>query len=56
MGCVGALVQCAWKPKNQIRPVQTLFSVMNIAVAIFAAYYTYHWPMAQQLTMERRSC
>jgi diguanylate cyclase (GGDEF)-like protein/putative nucleotidyltransferase with HDIG domain len=49
MGCVGALVQCVWKPKNQIRPVQTLFSVMNIAVAIFGAYSVYHWPLAQKL-------
>ncbi len=49
MGCVGALVQCVWKPKNHIRPVQTLFSVMNIAVAVFAAYQVYHWPLAQRL-------
>src|SRR5581483_7610491 len=29
MGCLGALVQCVWKPKSGIRPVQTIFSVMN---------------------------
>ena len=49
MGCIGALVQCVWKPKKHLRPVQTLFSVMNIAVAIFAAYAVYHWPLAQRL-------
>ncbi len=48
MGCVGALVQCVWKPKHQIRPVQAVFSVMNIAVAIFGAYYTYHWLLAHK--------
>src|SRR5580700_8109346 len=50
MGSLGALVQCVWKPKKQIRPVQTVFSVMNIAVAVFGAYYTYHWPFAQHLS------
>src|SRR5580692_8623067 len=50
MGSLGALVQCVWKPKSQIRPVQAVFSVMNIAVAVFGAYYTYHWPFAQRLS------
>jgi diguanylate cyclase (GGDEF)-like protein/putative nucleotidyltransferase with HDIG domain len=50
MGSLGALVQCVWKPKKKIRPVQTVFSVMNIAVAVFGAYYTYHWPFAQRLS------
>ena len=48
MGCVGALVQCVWKPKHQIRLVQVFFSVMNIAVAIFGAWYTYHWLLAHK--------
>jgi diguanylate cyclase (GGDEF)-like protein/putative nucleotidyltransferase with HDIG domain len=50
MGSLGALVQCVWKPKSQIRPVQAMFSAMNIAVAVFGAYYTYHWPFAQRLS------
>src|SRR5580704_6708918 len=50
MGSLGALVQCVWKPKSQIRPVQAVFSVMNIAVAVFGAYYTYHWPSAQRFS------
>jgi diguanylate cyclase (GGDEF)-like protein/putative nucleotidyltransferase with HDIG domain len=50
MGCAGALVQCVWKPKNRIRPVQALFSVMNLAVAIYGAYYFYHWPVIVRLT------
>ncbi len=48
MGCVGALVQCLWKPKHEIRRVQALFSVMNIAVATFGAYTTYHWLLAHK--------
>jgi diguanylate cyclase (GGDEF)-like protein/putative nucleotidyltransferase with HDIG domain len=50
IGCAGALVQCVWRPKNRIRPVQTVFSVANFAVAISAAHYFYHWPLAQQWT------
>jgi len=50
MGCVGALVQCVWRSKQQIRPVQTLFSVANIAVATFGAYQAYHWLAGYRLT------
>ena len=50
MGCAGALVQCLWRPKNRLRPVQALFSVMNIAVASFGSYYLYHWPLVQGLS------
>ncbi len=53
MGCVGALVQCVWKPKNEIRPVQALFSVMNIAVAIFGAYY--YLPLAAGAAVRRKA-
>jgi len=49
LGCVGALVQCLWKPKQGIQAVQAAFSVMNIAVAVYAAYYTYHWPLGQHM-------
>ena len=50
IGCAGALVQCVWRPKNRIRPVQTVFSVANFAVAIYAAHYFYHWPLALRLS------
>jgi len=50
MGLLGAIVQCVWKPKNQFRPVQAVFSVLNISVAVFGAYYTYHWPFAQRIS------
>ena len=50
MGCLGALVQCVWRPKSRIRPVQTLFSVMNMAIAVFASYSLYHWNFAQKIS------
>jgi len=50
IGCSGALVQCVWRPKNTLRPVQTVFSVANLAVAIYGAHYFYHWPVFLGLT------
>ena len=49
MGCLGALAQCVWRPRSEIRPVQAVFSVLNSAVAVFAAWYTYHLPFAQEI-------
>ncbi len=50
LGCLGALVQCVWKPKSRIRPVQTVFSVMNMAIAVFGSYSLYHWHFAQRFS------
>ena len=50
MGCLGALVQCVWKPKTRVRPVQPLFSVMNFAIAVFASFTFYHWPLVQRIS------
>ncbi|HEX3743715.1 MAG TPA: HD domain-containing phosphohydrolase [Bryobacteraceae bacterium] len=50
IGCAGALVQCVWKPKNGLRPVQTVFSVALFAVAIDSAHLFYHWPVAVRLS------
>ncbi|HJT89335.1 MAG TPA: HD domain-containing phosphohydrolase [Bryobacteraceae bacterium] len=49
MGCLGALVQCVWKPKRTIGPLQTLFSVMNMAVAVYGSYAVYHAPLVESL-------
>ncbi len=49
IGSAGAIVQCVWKPRNPIRPVQALFSVANITVAIFGASYLYHLPLMERL-------
>jgi hypothetical protein len=43
VGCLGALVQCVWKTKSGFRPVQAMFSVMNMAIAVYASYSLYHW-------------
>src|SRR5690349_8906391 len=50
MGCLGALVQCVWKAKSRIRPVQALFSVMNMAIAVDASYALYHSHLAQKIS------
>jgi diguanylate cyclase (GGDEF)-like protein/putative nucleotidyltransferase with HDIG domain len=50
MGCLGAMVQCVWKPKSRIRPVQAVFSVMNMAIAVYASYTIYHLHLAQRLS------
>ncbi|PWT98544.1 MAG: hypothetical protein C5B51_29040 [Terriglobia bacterium] len=48
MACIGALVQCLWKPKSRFKLVHATFSVMNIAIAIYGSYHLYHWPLAQR--------
>ncbi len=50
MACVGALVQCIWKPKSRIKLLHTAFSIMNIAIASYGAYYLYHWPLTERLS------
>ncbi len=50
IGCAGAVVQCLWRPKNPLRLEQTLFSVMNMAVAVFGSYYFYHCELASRLS------
>lgn len=52
MGGLGALLQCVWKPKSRLRPIQTAFSVMNITIAVFASYAVYHWPLAQRISQD----
>jgi diguanylate cyclase (GGDEF)-like protein/putative nucleotidyltransferase with HDIG domain len=48
MGCIGALVQCTWRTRTPVRLVQTLFSVTNMAIAVFVSYSFYHWPLTQK--------
>jgi diguanylate cyclase (GGDEF)-like protein/putative nucleotidyltransferase with HDIG domain len=50
MACVGALVQCFWKPKSPTQLVHAAFSIMNIAIAIYGSYHLYHWPLAQRFS------
>ncbi|MBZ5578952.1 MAG: diguanylate cyclase [Acidobacteriia bacterium] len=50
VGCLGAFVQCVWKPKNQLRAVQPLFSVANMAIAVFGSFSLYHLPLTQRIS------
>ena len=50
IGCLGAFVQCVWKPKNRLRLVQPLFSVANMAIAVFGSYALYHWPLTLRIS------
>jgi PAS domain S-box-containing protein len=45
IGTTCALVQCFWHTSVRPRPVQVLFSVANIALAITAADVVYHSPL-----------
>lgn len=45
IGATCALVQCFWHTSVRPRPVQVLFSVANLALAITAANGVYHWPI-----------
>lgn len=38
IGCMATFVQCLWKPESPPRPIQVLFSIMSMAVAIGASY------------------
>ena len=37
-----ALVQCVWRPKNQPKPIQVLFSACALVISTAAAYATAH--------------
>src|SRR6266567_2391031 len=42
IGTVCALTQSFWRAKIKPRPIQLIFSVANVAFAIWTAYYGYH--------------
>ena len=44
IGTTCALVQCFWHTSVRPRPVQVLFSIANLALAVTAADVVYHWP------------
>ena len=49
LGCIGTVVQCFWKPKSGLKPIQTWFSVSNTAISTYVCYLLYHWPAIQAL-------
>jgi PAS domain S-box-containing protein len=42
MGVMAILVQCFWHAKVRPRPVQIVFSVANIAAAVWVSHFAYH--------------
>lgn len=44
MGCLGALVQCLYKPKRPPKPLQVVFSLASTACAIYVSYLVQHAP------------
>jgi PAS domain S-box-containing protein len=52
IGTTCALVQCFWRTSVRPRPIQVLFSVANIAVAVTAADAVYHWPLLVSADMQ----
>ena len=46
MGCLGGLVQTLWQAKPRPRPIQWLFNLANLALAISAAELVFHSKVA----------
>ena len=57
MGCAGTVVQCIWKAKSRVKPVQVLFSACNLSIAVFASYFVYHsfQKAGLELRLDRKS-
>ncbi|HEY7404742.1 MAG TPA: HD domain-containing phosphohydrolase [Candidatus Angelobacter sp.] len=49
LGCSAILIQCLVTKRRLPRPEQVFFNVSSAAVAIWAAYFTYHGPMQAYL-------
>src|SRR6266536_1552270 len=49
IGCIGTLVQCLWKPKSGLKPIQACFSLCNSAISIYVCYSLYHLQLIQKL-------
>jgi diguanylate cyclase (GGDEF)-like protein/putative nucleotidyltransferase with HDIG domain len=47
IGCTATMVQCVWKALTRPKPVQLVFSVSGMAIAIAASYFVYHSRLAQ---------
>src|SRR6185369_3261116 len=45
LGCSAILVQCLFTKRRWPRLEQVLFNISSAAVAIWAAYFTYHGPL-----------
>ena len=45
MSCVGTVVQCYWHSQKRPQPIQVLFSVASMTMAVAATYLVYHSPL-----------
>jgi len=52
--CLGALIQCVWKAKNQPSIVQILFSIANLSISTGLSYVIAHRVLADGLQAYRR--
>ncbi len=43
VACTGVILQCVWRTKTRPDPVKLLFNVANIAIAVSATFYWYHF-------------
>lgn len=39
LGSIATLLQCVWKPKNRLKPLQVVFNVAAVNLSTIAAYY-----------------
>jgi diguanylate cyclase (GGDEF)-like protein/putative nucleotidyltransferase with HDIG domain len=49
IGCFGTLIQCLWKPKSGLKPIQACFSVSNTAISTYLCFSLYHWRAIENL-------
>src|SRR5713226_6176260 len=48
IGCAGTALQCVWRSRSSVKPVQVVFSLGNMAIATAASYWAYHYPFNAQ--------
>ncbi len=41
IGCAGTIIQCVWKPKSGVKPIQLMFSSCNTIIAVDLAHRFY---------------
>lgn len=51
LGCAGTLIQCLWRTTRRARPVQIVFNLASMAVAIAVTYHSYYSSFLQMQTV-----
>src|SRR5713226_9467989 len=52
IGCAGTALQCVWRSRSGVKPVQVVFSLGNMAIATAASYLAYHYPLEAKLYLK----